>query len=342
MISARSFRMALWLVAVAGLWTTSLFAQPRLTLEVGAGPVSFVAISPDSKTLASGNRDSNTIKLWDVNTGKKKRTLKCPVLGDFFNSINSVAFSPDGKTLAMGCSSLFLSGEEEDPIIIWDTKTGKEIRRLIGHNNIIDSVAFSPDGKTLASACRDEAVKLWDVKTGNQIRTLKGHNDHVRSVRFSLDGKTLASCVGNEKTILRDVRTGEEVWAYKSWGPYVDFSPDGKTFAITDYDTIHLFDAKTRKEKLSLKTQNHREISSVAFSMDGKILASGGYGKSFTHGTIKLWDTEGGKVMRTLKVQDEPFLSVVFSPDGNTLISCGNGHPLFQGTQGTVKLWDLK
>jgi len=71
-MSARSYRMKLWLVAVTvGLWTTDLSGQIRLTLKVGAGPISFVAVSPDSKTLATGNLGSNTIKLWDVNTGKE-------------------------------------------------------------------------------------------------------------------------------------------------------------------------------------------------------------------------------------------------------------------------------
>lgn len=349
-MSARSFRKELWLVAVIGLWTTPLFAQPRLTLKVGAHPISIVAVSPDSKTLASGNRGSdtvNTIKLWDMNTGKEKRTLKGPASGDFFNGIISVTFSPDGKTLAMGCSSLSLSGKEEGPlkeegpIIIWDTKTWKEIRTLKGHDEGVYGVDFSPDGKTLASCSWDETVKLWDVKTGNQLRTLTGHKGNIWYVRFSPDGKTLASGGETEKTIIWDVDTGKEEWSHKFWGPQVAFSSDGKTFAISDYDKIHLFDTKTRKEKLSLTTQNHREISSVAFSMDGKILASCGSGKSFTHGTIKLWDTESGRVMRTLKLQDEVFSSVIFSPDGKTLISCGNGHPLLQGTQGTVKLWNL-
>ncbi len=55
-----------------------------------------MAFSPDGKTLASASED-NTIKLWDMATGKEQTTLK-----GHGNWVQSVAFSPDGKTLASG------------------------------------------------------------------------------------------------------------------------------------------------------------------------------------------------------------------------------------------------
>ncbi|MGI2909791.1 WD40 repeat domain-containing protein, partial [Hassallia sp. VBCCA 56010] len=70
-----------------------------------------VAFSPDGKTLASGS-DDNTIKLWDVATGKLSQTLT-----GHSNSVRSVAFSPDGKTLA--------SGSDDNTIKLWDVATGK-------------------------------------------------------------------------------------------------------------------------------------------------------------------------------------------------------------------------
>jgi WD40 repeat protein len=66
-----------------------------------------------------------------------------------------VAFSPDGKTLA--------SAGDDQTIRLWETATGKEIRRLTGHQSGISSVAFSPDGKRLASACADGTLLVWDL-----------------------------------------------------------------------------------------------------------------------------------------------------------------------------------
>src|SRR5262245_49992847 len=101
----------------------------------------------------------------------------------------SVAFSPDGRTLAAGAG-----GKE---IVLWDARTGKEIRRIEGAT-AGDCLAFSPDGKVLASARnwqQGEAggtVYLWDVATGKPRGQIKGDANLVRCVAFSPDGKRLA------------------------------------------------------------------------------------------------------------------------------------------------------
>jgi len=85
-------------------------------ITVESGPVSFVAVSPDSKTLVSGNYFDKTIRLWNAKTGKEKRKLelKDHAVGSLFFGVWSVAFSPDGKTLA--------SGSGDETIKLWDVK----------------------------------------------------------------------------------------------------------------------------------------------------------------------------------------------------------------------------
>ncbi|MEH2189636.1 MAG: ribosome assembly protein 4, partial [Nostoc sp.] len=81
------------------------------TLEGHSSTVYSVGFSPDGKTLASGSSD-NTIKLWDVSTGKAIKTLT-----GHSSRVYSVGFSPDGKTLA--------SGSSDNTIKLWDVSTGK-------------------------------------------------------------------------------------------------------------------------------------------------------------------------------------------------------------------------
>ncbi|KER10284.1 MAG: hypothetical protein HY22_05190 [[Candidatus Thermochlorobacteriaceae] bacterium GBChlB] len=108
-----------------------------------------------------------------VQTGRSSRVM-------------SVVFSPDGQYLAL---------RKRNKTIMWEVKTGKEIRTLKGHSNAVNSVAFSPNGKLLASLREwGKAITLWDVSTGEETRTLEGHQDKVISVAFAPDGNTLASC----------------------------------------------------------------------------------------------------------------------------------------------------
>ena len=140
---------------------------------------SCLSFSPDGQMLASESRDD--IILWDVDTGKRIRTLTGHM------HVRSLSFSPDGQMLASG-------GRNGDYIIrLWDVGTGKRIRTFTGHTDMIMSISFSPDGQTLASGSHDSTVRLWDVDTGKCIHTFTRHTDMVISVSFSPDGQMLAS-----------------------------------------------------------------------------------------------------------------------------------------------------
>ncbi|MFN6501753.1 MAG: AAA-like domain-containing protein [Nostoc sp. DedQUE01] len=295
------------------LSSTHIREQNRL--EGHSDWVRSVVFSPDGKTLASASRD-NTIKLWNLDTGKEITTLR-----GHSDGVLSVVFSPDGKTLA--------STSDDNTIKLWNLDTGKEITTLRGHSKFVFSVVFSPDGKTLASASADNTIKLWNQETGKEITALNGHKK-VRSVVFSPDGKTLASA-GVDKTIkLWNRETAKEIITLKghsTWVRSVVFSPDGKTLASASVDsTIKLWNRETGKEITTLKGHRY-SVNSVVFSPDGKTLASAGVDQ-----TIKLWNRETSKAITTLKGHSGDIFSVVFSPDGKTLASAS--------ADNTIKLWN--
>ncbi|MEE6162573.1 hypothetical protein U9R62_14780 [Cylindrospermopsis raciborskii DSH] len=78
----------------------------------------------------------NTIKIWDMATGREKHTLT-----GHQSSVYSVTISPDGKTL--------VSASGDKTIKIWDMATGREKHTLTGHQSSVNGVTISPDGKTL-------------------------------------------------------------------------------------------------------------------------------------------------------------------------------------------------
>jgi len=73
-------------------------------------------------------------------------------------------------------------------------------------------------------------------------------------------------------------------------------------------------------------------VKSIAFSPDGKRLASG-----HTGGIIQLWDTATGKELLTLKGHLGDVASVTFSPDGKRLVSGSEGYS--GRSDNTIKLW---
>jgi serine/threonine protein kinase len=206
-----------------------LCQRERLTLLGHTDSVHRVAFSSDGQILASGSWD-NTIKLWDVKTGKERASLK-------HAGVRSVAFSSDGQTLA--------SGSRNGTIKLWDVQTAKERASLKGHTHEVLAVAFSCDGLTLASCGggRDKQgegkpvpgeVKLWDVKTGKALASHSGLPTGINAVAFSSDGQTLASGSDDKTIKLWDVKTGQlraSLQGHK-WGvSSVAFSSDGRTLA---------------------------------------------------------------------------------------------------------------
>lgn len=289
------------------------------TLKGHSSMVNAIAISPDGQLLASGSND-NTIKLWQLGTGKLLRHLGRWSSGHS-SMVHSVAFSP--------CEQLLASGSWDNTIKLWDLNTSRENSTFTGHANWVNSVAFSPDGQLLASASADCTIKLWQVYTSREIQTLTGHSDSVWSVAFSLDGQILASSSADYTIKLWNVYTGREIQTLTGHSFFVNciaFSPDGQLLASGSADcTIKLWHVHTGREIHTL-TGHSNSVWSVAFSQNGQLLASGSWDN-----TIKLWHVDTGRQISTLTGHSNYVRSVAFSPDGQTLVSGSDDD--------TIKIW---
>jgi len=234
-----------------------------------------------------------------------------------------IAFSPDGSRLAVATSM---------GVWLYNAETFDELTLLIGHKEEVTVVAFSPDGTKLASGSGfhfPRALKLWDVETGQNIDTFQAEGGSTDSVSFSPDGKMLAWADG-----LWDVDTGQKLDIPLDKKLFkVVFSPDGKILAGTGISTVErtragvikfyevetgqLINTLTATQRTKWNDSSKR-VSSIAFSPDGRLLASG----SADDGTIKLWDVETGQNIATFTEKPEPnssMLCVAFSPDGTKL-----------------------
>ena len=284
--------------------------------------------SPDGRLLATGgdHRDKK-IHIWDLIKGEEIATLQGHV-----GNVTALDFSPDGLILASGGG---VSGRIWDGRIrIWDLK-GMEERRTLKSGDYIRSLFFTPDGKLICHSLErglSDVVYVWDIKTGKLIGAIRGFTNGISSLAFSPDGRVLAGSVGNE-IYLWNPLSGEEIGRLRVFGKVNDiaFEPGGEILAVgvaSADSPLQIWD--TERGKLEAIPRGHvRPVYSVAFSPDGKLLASCG-----SDGMICLWEPIRWRRIASLRGHPGAVLSLAFSPDGKLLASGGGN--------GTIVLWNIE
>ena len=327
-----------------------------------------VTFSPNGRYIATASSDY-TIIMRDTNLQEIYR------LKGHTDRVKCLSFSPDGKSLA--------SASNDGTVKLWDIGAYEKGTNRLLHDAAVCCLSFSPDDKILVTGSKNCQAVLWDLATEQKILELRGHSGSIWSVGVSNDGKMVVTGSVDRTVKLWDIHDGSLLYTLPIFPDEVHsvaFSPGDQFLAVGCRDrSVILWDIANKKKEIvaepksDLEYLNINPVSAIAFSPDGKLLATGGqysdqaipvlwdvtrknrpihllghmneaWSVVFSHDgrlvatasgdkTIKLWDRDTGKTINTLSGHVGGILSVAFSPDDKIIASGGDEH--------IVRIWDI-
>ncbi|MCY4401728.1 MAG: sigma-70 family RNA polymerase sigma factor [Candidatus Poribacteria bacterium] len=268
-----------------------------------------VVFSPNGKTLVSNDFADDMIRFWDVATGERLKTIKCPP-----DTPRNIVFSPDG--------SLLVYSGEDGTLRFCDVATNAPIHTITGYPDMIFDMVYSPDGSKFVAVSAGPIIQIWETHTNKLIKTYSVDARRIDCIAYSPDGKTLA-CGGVTNAYtgvwFLNTETGEIERVFKERKDTiaaVAYSPDGKIIASGSDDTVRLWDVNTG-ETIRILTEE-KDILEIHYSPDGKMLVSKNYSG------IRVWDINTGEILKTLHYKNlTPELEKywdVYSPDGQQYV----------------------
>ncbi len=316
-------------------WDTTRGREVRRVPVNLHGLLKYVRFSPDGKSLILFD-DSSNFRVIDALTGAERRKVELSKQGYPYMDLRAVAVSRDGNAAV----TLYAEGA----MIVWDLAKGKrlgeyktqtEIERFSSH-----PIALTPDGKQLVLPHKDGSLHLLDAASGKEVLAFEMPSHRPEKpqkgypiVTVSPNGRYLAyggssNRAGSDPShfvTLCDLKTGKrlrELSSKENIHQWV-FTPDNRSLAVSDAETIRFFDVSSGKET---KTLRKPRGGGLVFSLDGRKMAT-------AWGTcIHLWDAEAGRPLHSLIGHDWFIRTIHFFPDGKRLVS---------NTSAEMIVWDV-
>jgi hypothetical protein len=264
-----------------------------------------------------------------VKTGRELRSISLGLGG-----ATKAGFNVDGRTVA----TLGMMGQ----ISLWDSDSGSRIRDLTssplanmgslgnlgsmtGSTGTINPGSIKP-GSIAMPNLADMSAMMTNMMGALSAGTM---GQTVTSLAFSPDGRTLATGGVESKSNI-DMAAMMSGAMNQGKRPKKQPTPDPQDFIknmkVETTGQVRLWDVTTGSQVGELKGHG-KGITEVAFSRDGKLLASGS-----TNNTIRIWDLATKRELRTLIGHTSTIESIDFSPDSRLLASAAD--------DGGTFLWD--
>ena len=315
-----------------------------LPAEYAPPPDNLVArgtiLSPNGKFLLAGSHSQPAVKVWDIVTGREVSTFS---LGEN-KKLNNAAFTSDARNVAV------MEGEVKPKA---GTTPQMPAMQMPDMSTLMDRMKKDPKKMQEEMKRAQEAINKGDLSAGMAMMeslglmgTPKQANPRQMRIVEAASGQQLRS-VPLPSGFMSDVG-GDSIMTSSA----VSFSPDGRLIAsVLGYNSpVKLIDAGTGQMLRELKVPFSMGVNSLAWSLDGKQLASAQWGLTklpdpnappsaadfdfeSMNFSIRLWDPQTGAELKQLPGHKNFVMRLAFSPDGRLLAS--------GSFDSTIKIWDL-
>jgi RNA polymerase sigma factor (sigma-70 family) len=305
-----------------------------------------LAFSPDGKVVAASSR--GRLRFFDTRTGKELYDRPSSFSG-MHDGVDQLAVSPDGRRLA----SL---DQRENAVFIWDTTSGRLVRRLLlphVSRSSVSGIVCAPDNSTLLVGRWNGAVESWDLASGKELRTVslrdpvgldEGFGYHLLHV--SADGQQLSTVEQRmaheyyhcKRLALWESTTGKLLHDYpkpfKSW--VCSWSPDGAVLAQATDGGMEVREVDSGRACCRIPGASRGGI--LAASGDRRLIAVLGTkeagrpspGRTVKEGAVEVWEGKSGKQIARVAAGPAAHLALVHG-----------GRCLVTTDEGFLRVWDL-
>jgi hypothetical protein len=211
-------------------WNTADWTR-RQTLHGHRDALLTAAVSPDGKLAATGSYDQS-IRLWDLSTGKESR-----ILNGHNGPVFDLAFDPTGRLLA--------SASGDRTVKLWDVAKGERLDTFSQPLKEQYSVAFMPDGRHVVSGGVDSRIRVWKLSdsakegTNELVESRFAHDGPILRLAVSRDGRWIVSSSEDRTIKVWDAAHYEQVARFSKlsdWTTALAISPDNTTLVAGRID----------------------------------------------------------------------------------------------------------
>ena len=289
----RAIKFALVLVSVTVLLSLLYAVQHYVGGPVRLAVVSRIqdlALSPDNSLIAASANDGR-IYLWNAQEGWTRTSLR-----GHRRSVVGVVFTPDSRTM--------ISAGADGEIRLWDIET-REVKNTIEAGTPLNDLSLSSDGTVAGAVGEDGTLHIVDVASASVMKSFPQDADARLAVALNGDGTLVATDYG-ENIRVWNTRTGDLV---RTLASYCDEQAIGTRAACDEADEDWL--------------GHERQVTALAFSPDGTLLASGSEDT-----TIVFWEVETGEVEWPSIGHWASVTALRFHDDGKTMLSGGEDNKI--------------